>query len=141
MGICKEMGSYKAKITNIKNIDNLNIVTLECFGIELKMMSLELQNNINVGTIVIVTMKSTAISFAKDFHGEISISNQLDARVKEIKRGELLCGVKLLVSGMIFETFITMDSCTRLDLNIDDRVTVFIKASDISIGEVLDESY
>jgi molybdopterin-binding protein len=131
------MGKLEAQITDIKNFDTLNIVTFDFYGNELTMMSLELQDDIQVGTKVILSVKSTAITFAKDFHGEISISNRLDATIKDYKKGELLCSVQLLVHDIIFETFITVAMFNKLDLQIDDKVTIFIKASDISISEVI----
>jgi molybdopterin-binding protein len=131
------MGKLEAQITDIKNFDTLNIVTFDFYGNELTMMSLELQDDIQVGTKVILSVKSTAITFAKDFHGEISISNRLDATIKDYKKGELLCSVQLLVHDIVFETFITVVMFNKLDLQIDDKVTIFIKASDISISEVI----
>jgi molybdopterin-binding protein len=131
------MGKLEAQITDIKNFDTLNIVTFDFYGNELTMMSLELQDDIQVGTKVILSVKSTAITFAKDFHGEISISNRLDATIKDYKKGELLCSVQLLVHDIVFETFITVAMFNKLDLQIDDKVTIFIKASDISISEVI----
>jgi molybdopterin-binding protein len=132
------MDRFQATISDIKNVDDLNIVTFDFNGVELKMMSLELQKDIKVGTKVILNTKTTSISFAKDFAGEISISNKLKATIKEYKVGELLCSVKLSIGELIFETIVSVEVFDKLDLQIGDEVTAFIKASDLSISEVCD---
>jgi molybdopterin-binding protein len=132
------MSKLLAKITQIQNVDNLNIVNFDFYGTKLSMMSLELNNNVVVGAKVILNIKSTSITIAKDFTGELSVSNRLKANIEAIEVGQLLCNIKLSIANTIFETIITKDTLKRLDLKISECVDIFIKASELSISEVID---
>jgi molybdopterin-binding protein len=102
-------------------------------------MSLELDKNVVVGAKVILNIKSTSITIAKDFSGELSISNKLNGVIESIEFGKLLCNVKLKIANIIFETIVTNESLKRLDLQVGQDVDIFIKASELSISEVLDD--
>jgi len=133
------MSKLLASIKDIKSVDNLNIVVFDFYGTKLKMMSLELSDNIKIGSKVLLSTKPTSVALAKNFDGDISFSNQLKAKVIDIDKGELLCCIKLFIANSIFESIITVDSLNKLHLKIDDEVTAFIKASDISIYKVCDD--
>ena len=66
------MSQIKSTITQIDHIDNLNIVTFDFYGHSLKMMSLELSDDIKVGKEVRLGIKPTHIAIAKDFSGVVS---------------------------------------------------------------------
>jgi len=132
------MSKILATIKDIKTVDSLNIVCFDFFGNELKMMSLELSNEIQIGTKVLLSVKPTSIAIAKDFSGEISLSNKLLGKIVSIDNGELLSNIKVEIANSIFESIITKQSVQNLDLKVDDEVTLFIKASELSIVEVYD---
>ena len=90
------MSQIIATIKKIHNIDNLNIVEFDFFGKTLKMMSLDLNKNVQIGKKVKLAVKPTNISIAKNLFGEISLSNQLVVNIKSIENGQLL-------SSIIFE--------------------------------------
>lgn len=76
------MNKIKAKVTKVEKIDSLHIVSFDFDGILLKMMSLELSEKIQIDTSVILAVKPTHVTFAKNFQGYISITNQFRARIK-----------------------------------------------------------
>jgi len=131
------MSKLVATIKRIQSVDTLNIVTFECENTLLKMMSLELSQSVQVGAKVSLGVKSTSIGIAKNFSGVLSYSNQLNVVVEAIEEGELLSSIKLSFSTYTLESIITRDSVTRMDLQVGDRVTAFIKANELSIVEVL----
>ncbi|WP_294961361.1 TOBE domain-containing protein [Sulfurimonas sp.] len=131
------MNKFKATITKIQSVDNLNIVNFDFGGQGLSMMSLDLNEKIKVGTQVLLTAKPTHIAIAKEFSGDISYSNQLDAKIVEINNGELLSSIKLSTGDATCESIITKNSSLRMKLKKDDKVLLFIKASELSIKEVL----
>nr|WP_321266632.1 TOBE domain-containing protein [uncultured Sulfurimonas sp.] len=131
------MNEFKATITNIQNVENLNIVKFDFNGIKLSMMSLELSDKITINSKVILSTKPTHIALAKNFSGDISHSNQLDAKIVEINSAELLCSVKLSIADAMFESIITKNSALRMNLQVGEKVTLFIKASELSIKEIL----
>lgn len=132
------MSKILATIKDIKTVDSLNIVTFDFFGNELKMMSLELGNSVQVGIKVLLGVKPTSIAIAKSFNGEISFSNKLSGKIISVDNGELLCNVKLAIANTTFESIITIDSAKKMELQIGDEVSALIKASELSIVEVYD---
>ena len=133
------MNTIVAEVKEIKNVDNLNIVKFYFAGITLSMMSLELNENIKVGAKVKLITKPTHIAIAKKFNGEVSYSNQLDAEIIHVENGELLSSIKIRIWETTLESIITKASSERMNLQVGDEVTAFIKANELSIVEVLDD--
>jgi molybdopterin-binding protein len=131
------MSQLQAQITDIQSVENLNIVTFTCANAVLKMISLDLPSDIQKDTEVLLTCKPTSVAIAKNFSGELSFSNQLNAVISSIDIGELLCTLQLEFAAFRLESIITADSALRLRLSKGDEVTVLIKASDLSIAKVL----
>ncbi|HHD79535.1 MAG TPA: transporter [Epsilonproteobacteria bacterium] len=133
------MSQIKATITQINTVDNLNIVTFDFHGMMLKMMSLDLMSGVEVGKKVMLAVKPTHIAIAKDFTGMLSYSNQIKAVVQSCEMGILLSSVKLLAVDVLLESIITSQSALIMDIKAGDEVTAMIKASEVSIVELLDE--
>jgi len=131
------MSQIKAIITQIEAVDNLNIVKFDFFGHGLTMMSLGLSSEISVGKEVILGIKPTHIAIGKDFSGLVSYSNQIKAKIISCENGKLLSSIKLSVEDVVLESIITAESALRMDLKVDDDVTMMIKASELSILRVL----
>ena len=133
------MSQLVATIKKINSIDNLNIVEFDFHGLTLKMMSLDLNADVQVGKKVKLSVKPTNISIAKNLIGEISLSNQIVATIENLENGQLLSSVSLKVHNTLLESIITVDSSKRMNLQIGESVTILIKASNLSIGEVLND--
>ncbi|MGK0256524.1 MAG: molybdopterin-binding protein [Arcobacteraceae bacterium] len=131
------MNNIIATVAQIQSCDSLHIVKFDFNGIALSMMSLDLDTKIQVGTKVKLVTKPTNIAIGKDFSGEVSYSNQLKCTIEEIENGKLLCCTKLKIFDTFLESIITVNSSKSLNLKVGDIVTAFIKASDLSICEVL----
>ncbi len=131
------MSILKAQIVDIQNVDNLHIVKFDFFGKQLSMMSLELNDNIQIGTNVILKTKATSIAIAKNFTGELSYSNKLNSKIIAIQNGKLLTTIKLQTNDTVLESIITKDSSLRMDLKVGDDVVALIKANELSIVEVI----
>lgn len=131
------MSTLKAKIIDIQGVDNLHIVKFDFFGHLLSMMSLELSDNIKIGSTVVLKTKATSIAIAKKFSGELSYANKLQCKITAIQNGQLLTSVKLQTNDAILESIITKDSSIRMNLNVGDDVIALIKANEISIVEVI----
>jgi len=132
------MNYIEAIITKIDRVDTLNIVTFDFKGDALTMMSLELGEAISVGSKVKLTVKPTYIALAKNFSGLVSYANQIKSTITGIEYGTLLCSVELLVNAIMIESIITRSSADKMDLAVGDEVTIMIKASELSIVQVLD---
>ncbi|QEZ88217.1 TOBE domain-containing protein [Aliarcobacter cibarius] len=128
-----------ARVKNIKSIDNLNIVEFDFNDTILKMMSLELNKDIVVGTKVELSVKPTNVIISKKPIENISLSNQTLAKIVDINDGELLSSITLNTNDCYLESIITKDSFLRLNLQKNDYVNILIKASDLSILRVLND--
>ena len=133
------MSKFIATIKKIQSIDNLNIVKFDFCGLTLKMMSLDLNDDVEIGKKVKLSVKPSNISIAKNLSGEISLSNKIVATIQSLENGQLLTSVILKINDTLLESIITVDSSKRMNLQIGEVVTILIKASNLSIGEVLND--
>lgn len=131
------MNKISATVVSIQNVQNLTQVTFATATGELKMMGLELPQNIEQNTAVMLTCKATNITIAKASDSMLSFSNQLPVTIQAIEMGELLCSLELAYEEALLESIITADSAKRMQLKVGDTVTALIKSSDLSITEVL----
>ena len=131
------MNKISAAVVNIQNVQNLTQVTFATATGELKMMGLELPQNIEQNTAVMLTCKATNIAIAQKSDTMLSFSNQLPVTIQTIEMGELLCSLLLSYDTTVLESIITADSAKRMQLKVGDTVTALIKSSDLSITEVL----
>lgn len=130
------MSTLIATITKIQSVDNLNLVSFDFNGTELKMMSLGLGAEVQVGKKVSLAIKPSSVALAKEFSGELSYINSIHASIVEVKNGELLSSIKLQANGNIFESLMTKESSLKMDLCVEDKVIALLKASELSIAEV-----
>ncbi len=135
------MNRFQATITQIESEGSLHIVTFDFEGTQLRMMSLELGAEVRVGCVVILTIKSTYIALAKtstaSFAESVSYTNLIPATIVKIKQGKLLSSIALDAGGYRLESIITRSSSERMKLVAGETVTMLIKASELSIAEVL----
>ncbi len=133
------MSNIISTIKTIKSCDSLHIVEFDFFGQTLSMMSLDLNKDLKIGTKVNLMVKSSHIAIAKNFIGEVSYSNKLDSKIVSIDNGELLSSIELNCNGIILESIITVNSSKKMDLKVGDDVIAFIKASELSIGNIIND--
>ena len=131
------MSYIRAKIINIDNELSLNIVTFQVQDTILKMISLELNEDIKLGTEVLLSCKATNIALAKNFDGKLSYSNQIPMHITSIEVGKLLCSLSLELGDLKLESIITTSSIQRMQLTVGENVTALIKSSDLSIMEII----
>jgi molybdopterin-binding protein len=83
------------------------------------------------------TDKPTSHALAKQLVGEVSYTNLIPATIREIKQGRLLSSIELDAEGYRLESIITRGSAERMQLQVGEAVTMLIKASELSIVEVV----
>jgi len=130
------MNTLKAKVTQIDSMDNLAIVKFNYQGLALSMMSLGIKD-LKVESQVIISINASHIAIGKDLKGDISLSNRFDCVIKELDKGELLSSIKLRINDDCLTSIITTSSVNRLNLQVGDEVQALVKASEISIKEVI----
>lgn len=130
------MNRIAAVITAIDSFDGINIVSFVADGQPMRMMALELNKRLQVGSKVILGVKASNIALAGGLKGVLSISNQLKVKIERVDNGELLSSVKFRFAGSLIESIITHDSSIRMNLRPGDEVVALIKSSELSILEV-----
>jgi len=139
------MSKLIATVKKIESVDNLNIVTFVCNDETLKMMSLDLNDTIQIGKKVVLACKPTSVALAKPtmdpkvFSEMLSYANQIKVKISSMDVGELLSSVKLDFGNFSLEAIITSASVQRMKLNENDELLALIKANELSIQEVLDD--
>jgi molybdopterin-binding protein len=133
------MSKFKAKIIDIEAVDVLHIVSFDFNGVRLQMLSLDLKDDIIIGTEVLLSVKASNVALAKNSSAMLSFSNQLKATITSCEHGKLLTQVDLVIGDVSFESIVTKEKAIEMDLKIDDEVTILIQASELSILERLDD--
>lgn len=131
------MNAFKARVETIKCESNLHIVGFKVGKDTLWMMGLELPN-IKIGDYVRLGFKSTSVTVATEPFKKISFSNRINAKIESIAHGELLSSLILIADGGKLEAIMTNQAFELLETREGANVTVFIKASEIAIREVVD---
>ena len=133
------MSKLIASVLKIDSCDSLHIVKFSFLKESLTMMSLDLDDSVKVDKKVTILIKPTNVAIGKNVSGALSHCNKLKCSVKSINNGKLLSSVILqLLDDITIESIITKESLNRLNLVEGDEVCAIIKASDISIDEVID---
>jgi len=127
------MNQLTATVKQIEYVDNLHLVSFELGNQMLKMVSLELNELIEIKKSFKLSVKSTNISIAKNFSGVISYINQLNAKIIDVNNGILLSSIKVKVEGFELESLITLEASLNMSLRVGDKVIVLIKESEISV--------
>jgi molybdopterin-binding protein len=133
------LNKIKATVKNINNYDGVNIVEFDFNNIKLSMISLELSSKIQIGTSVILGVKPSHITLAKNLSGQISASNNFETTITNIEEGKLLAVVNMEVFDTHFESLITVNSVQRMNLKKGDNITVLIKAGELFIKELCND--
>lgn len=139
------MSHLTARIETIDSVSSLNIVTFICAEQKLQMLSLELNETVQVGKSVTLACKPTSVAIAKptmeveSFCAMLSYANQLRVKVISIEKGKLLSTVLLALGSFSLESILSTEALERLSLKEGDDVIALIKANELSILEVQDD--
>ncbi len=133
------MNRINATITAIESEHHITIISFNADSTPLRMMSLEQNLDLHVGAHVVLGFKASHVALAKAPLENISISNRLHVSIEAIDRGALLCALQLRFGESMLEGVITKNSCEAMQLHSGDTIIALVKASELSIVEVLDD--
>ncbi len=131
------MNKIKALIDTIETHDGITRVLLTSGNKKLTAITLELPDFFQIGSEANVIFKETEVGIAKNLSGEISFSNLLQGTVSFVNKGKILSKVNINVDGINIGSIITTNAVEQLSLESGDEVKVFIKATEVSLEEVL----
>jgi len=133
------MSHLIARVVEIQSSENINIVKFELESQTLSMMSLDISSEIYIGRKVKLLVNSSHVAIAKNLSGELSYANQIRAKIETLREGKLLTHVTLAFGEARLESIITKESSLAMKLSVNESVTILIKASELSICEILDD--
>ena len=133
------MSHLIARVVEIQSSENINIVKFELESQTLSMMSLDISSEIYIGRKVKLLVNSSHVAIAKNLSGELSYANQIRAKIETLREGKLLTHITLAFGESRLESIITKESSLAMKLSVNESVTILIKASELSICEILDD--
>ena len=131
------MNKLTASVVAIEAEKSLHIVSFESHGVALKMMGLELPKGLEVGSNVLLGVKSSHVAIAKNVEGDVSFSNQLRVTIDSIDAGKLISTVSVRFYDAVLQSILTRSSVERMKLQKGDLVVILFKASELFVLEVL----
>ena len=131
------MNKLTASVVAIEAEKSLHIVSFESHGVALKMMGLELPKGLEVGSNVLLGVKSSHVAIAKNVEGDVSFSNQLRVTIDSIDAGKLISTVSVRFYDAVLQSILTRASVERMKLQKGDQVVILFKASELFVLEVL----
>jgi molybdopterin-binding protein len=133
------MNQIAAVIANIEQKGSLALIEFDFMQEKLTVVTLDIDETLRKGQKVILEINPSQVAVAKNYNGDLSYSNQIDAKIESIDLGAILCTLILeLQDGSKIEAIITAKSAINMSLNKGDEIKAILKASQISLGEVLD---
>ena len=132
------MSHIVASIRDIEKSGDLHLIEFNLEDKSLFMISLELNSGIKKGIKVKLIIKPFSIVLAKDFSGEITYLNRLEVKIKSIEVGEILTNIELAFYNYILESTVTTKSLNSMSLKEGETILALIRATDISILEVIE---
>ena len=131
--------SIIGKIKQIENYDGVNVVEFDFDGTTLFMMSLELPSKIQKEQRVVLGVKPSHITIAKNYNLEVTYSNKIKMNIIDITEGKLLCNILMSCNETRIESLITKRSKDELNLKVGDKVVALIKSSELFLKDILDD--
>jgi molybdopterin-binding protein len=124
------MNKIKAKLVEVKNKNDVNLLIFKCKNDFIKVVTLEINFDINE---VNLFFKPTMVSISRE-KCKTSIENSLKAKVTDIEKGEIFSNIYCKYNEQEIEVIVLNESVKSLNLKVKDEVYLMIKASDIGVG-------
>lgn len=130
------MGYFVAKIVEIESVESLHRVILSAKDHNFSMISLELDENVQVGTEVKLFVKPSNVIISRCYHKDMTIANQLLTKIDSIEFGKIVTNIQLDFLGYPLEGLITTHTAKQLSLQEGELVYTLINESDLSLVPV-----
>lgn len=130
------MNQLPGTIKDITSSGNVSLVSLETAGVNLSAIIIGTPSNtvyLRPGKTVLVLFKESEVSIGKNFSGLISLRNQIAAEIISIEKGEVFSKIDMEFLSLQITSLITTRSAERLELDIGDKVTAFIKSNEVML--------
>ena len=132
------MNKIKAVVNELSNIEGITKIIGEFGGKTIKAVTLEAPCNVRSGIASFFVFKETEVGLAKNLSGEISFSNRFEGELASLEKGKVLARVSIDIGMQTITSIITTEAAERLEICVGDKITAFVKATEVSL-EALDE--
>jgi molybdopterin-binding protein len=132
------LNKLKAVIVAQKHANGLGRIEAMSGGYLFRLLVFEDKCERQTGDAVYLLIKESEIALSKNRPVDLSISNQIECKIGQIKRGEILCESLLHFADEKLSSMITTESVDRLGLNEGDTVYALIKANEIYLDSIDD---
>jgi len=129
------MNRIRVTIKSIEESGGITKIISNFASSYLTAITLELWQNIKIDEEAFFVFKETEVGIAKEFKGEVSFPNMLDGKIVDLDIGKILSKVVMKVENIKISSIITTTSAKILNLEINDHVKLFVKATVVSIEE------
>jgi len=129
------MNRIRVTIKSIEESEGITKIVSNFASSHLTAITLELWQNIKIDEEAFFVFKETEVGIAKEFKGQVSFPNVLDGKIVDLDIGKILSKVVMKVENIKISSIITTSSAKILNLEINDYVKLFIKATEVSIEE------
>ena len=130
------MNKIRVTIKSIEESEGITKIISNFASSYITAITLELWQNIKIDGEAFFVFKETEVGIAKEFKGQVSFPNVLDGKIVDLDIGKILTKVVMKVENIKISSIITTSSVRMLNLEINDYVKVFIKATEVSIEEI-----
>lgn len=136
MDLNSHMNKIKVTVKSIEEAEGITKIISNFASSYLTAITLELWQNIKIGKDAFFVFKETEVGIAKEFKGQVSFPNVLDGKIIDLDIGKILSKVVMSVENIKISSIITTSSVRILNLEINDYVKIFVKATEVSIEEI-----
>ncbi len=132
------MNVLKGNIISLKTSGRLTIVTLDLNHVMMQSIIIENTDTVSYlkeGNPIKVMFKETEVVIGKGNEIPVSMENQIQGKITEIVKGELLCSMSMDTKAGEIKATLTSESASKLRLKKDETVTAMIKTTEIMLSE------
>lgn len=127
------MNKIEAEVCEVVTADKITKIEGRFEDNKIKAVTLEPPYGINKGERAFFVFKETEVGLAKNFSGEISLSNRFRGELVSLSFGKILTRACVKVGSFEITSIITTEAAERLDLSIGDEVAALVKATEVSL--------
>lgn len=131
------MNRLRAQITHIQTYEGISRILLNYHGQMLNAITLELPSFAQEGSEVFICFKETEVGVAKGSCAHISFSNLFECTIQSIQKGVILSTIQAAHHSQTLTSLITTAAIERLNLHVGDTVIFFVKATELSLEEIV----
>lgn len=131
------MNRLQAQITHIQTYEGISRILLNYHEQTLSAITLELPSFAQEGREVYVCFKETEVGAAKGSCEHISFSNLFTCTIQSIQQGVILSTIQATHHAQTLTSLITTAAIERLKLEVGDTVIFFVKATELSLEEMV----